>query len=129
MAKVRYMVHVFKDVEKFEGILDASSIFVDKFAYKKIEDGKYLIYCDLTTVDKIEKLVKRFARGTRAIRSVDCDSSAAVQMNEKTNVIIQHATPEAVVAFVDHLAKINNPEWVLMYLTGYNYEEEEDEYI
>ena len=129
MAKVRYMIEVFKDAEKFEGILDAASIFVDKFAYNKREDGKYLIYGDLTTVDNIEKLVKRFARGTRAIRSVDCDSSATVQMNEKANAIIQHATPDAVKVFVDHLAKINNPEWVLMYLTGYNYEEEEDEYI
>ena len=126
MAKVRYMVHVFKDVEKFEGILDAASIFVDGLSYEKREDGKYVLDGDVAS---IEKIVKGFARGTRAIRSVGVDSSAIVQMNEKTEATIKHATSEAVRSFVDRLAGFNNPEWVLMYLQGYNYEEEEDEYI
>ena len=127
MAKVRYMVEVFKDAEKFEGILDAASIFVDSVSYEKREDGKYLIDGDVVS---IEKIVKGFARGTRAIRSVGVDSSAVVQMNEKTEITIKHATSLAVVSFINQLAKFNNPEWVLMYLQGYNYEEEdEDEYI
>jgi len=124
MAKVRYMVHVFKDAFKFEGILDAASIFVDGFSYEKREDGKYILDGSAAS---IEKIVKWFARGTRAIRSVGVDSSAVVQMNEKTEATIKHATSEAVKAFVDRLAEFNNPKWVLMYLKGYNYEE--DEYI
>lgn len=122
MAKVRYMVHVFKDVEKFEGILDAASIFVEGVSYEKREDGRYLLYGNPIS---IEKIIKGFASGTRAIRSVSTDSSALIQMNEKTEVSIKHATSLAVVSFVNQLAKFNNPEWVLMYLQGYNYEEEE----
>ena len=124
MAKVRYMVEIFKNDKKFEGILDAASIFVNGLSYEKREDGKYLLEGDAIS---IEKIIKGFARGTRAIRSVGVDSSAIVQMNEKTEVTIKHATSLAVVSFVNQLAKINNPEWVLMYLKDYNYEE--DEYI
>lgn len=126
MAKVRYMVEIFKDDKKFEGILDAASIFVNGLSYEKREDGKYLLEGDAIS---IEKIIKGFARGTRAIRSVGADSSAIVQMNEKTEANIRYATTDAVKVFVDRLAEFNNPKWVLMYLKGYNYEEEEDEYI
>jgi len=126
MAEAKYMIEVFENTLKFEGILDAASIFVDGVSYEKREDGKYILYGNPIS---IEKIVKGFAHGTRAIRSVGADSSAIVQMNEKTEANIRYATPEAARLFVEQLAKINNPEWVLMYLNGYNYEEEEDEYI
>lgn len=123
MTGIKYMVEVFKDALKFEGILDAASIFVDEFSYEKREDGKYLICGNPRTADTIEKIIKSFARGTRAIRSVGAYSSACVQMNQKTRATIDHATPEGVILFVNQLAKINNPEWVLMYLKDYDYEE------
>lgn len=124
MARKKYTFVVSEDIDKFEAILDAASIFVN-IKSKKIEDGKYVL--EGTTVD-IESLLKKFANGTVAITYPieDRCSSASVVLNDKTSVSIM-GTRDEVESIVGYLNKAYRPEWVLMRI--YNEEEDEDEYI
>lgn len=121
MAIRKYTVYVNKEINRFEAILDAASIFV-KIKSEKIEDGKYILEGSL---DVIETLVKNFANGTMAITSSDREySSAIVKMDNVTININENedAEKDDVVSIVNHLNKIGEPEWVLIRL----YNEEED---
>ena len=108
MADAKYTVYVFKDIDTFETFLDVASMLV-KFKFEKIEDGKYVIE---GSSDVIESLVKKFGNGTQAVtNAIGERSSAVVKMKDIANININNA---------GYLNKINQPEWVLMYLVGYD---------
>ena len=117
MADAKYTVYVFKDIDTFETFLDVASMLV-KFKFEKIEDGKYVIE---GSSDVIESLVKKFGNGTQAVtNAIGERSSAVVKMKDIANININNAGWSDVVLLVSHLNKINQPEWVLMYLVGYD---------
>lgn len=117
MTDVKYTVYVFKDIDRFETFLDVASMLV-KFKFEKIEDGKYVLE---GSSDVIETLVKNFGNGTLAVTNAigEC-SSAVVKMKDMAIININNAGWNDVVLLVSHLNKINQPEWVLMYLVGYD---------
>ena len=117
MTDVKYTVYVFKDIDTFETFLDVASMLV-KFKFEKIEDGKYVLE---GSSDVIESLVKKFANGTQAVtNAIGERSSAVVKMKDIANININNAGWSDVVLLVSHLNKINQLEWVLMYLVGYD---------
>lgn len=117
MTDVKYTVYVFKDIDRFETFLDVASMLV-KFKFEKIEDGKYVLE---GPSDTIESLVKKFGKGTLAVtNAIGERSSAVVKMKDIANININNAGWSDVVLLVSHLNKINQPEWVLMYLVGYD---------
>ena len=117
MTDVKYTVYVFKDIDRFETFLDVASMLV-KFKFEKIEDGKYVLE---GSSDVIETLVKNFGNGTQAVtNAIGKRSSAVVKMKDIANININNAGWSDVVLLVSHLNKINQPEWVLMYLVGYD---------
>jgi len=117
MTDVKYTVYVFKDIDTFETFLDVASMLV-KFKFEKIEDGKYVLE---GSSDVIETLVKNFGNGTQAVtNAIGERSSAVVKMKDIANININNAGWSDVVLLVSHLNKINQPEWVLMYLVGYD---------
>ena len=117
MTDVKYTVYVFKDIDTFETFLDMVSMVV-KFKSEKMEDGKYVLE---GPSDTIESLVKNFGKGTLAVtNAIGERSSAVVKMKDIANININNAGWSDVVLLVRHLNKINQPEWVLMYLVGYD---------
>lgn len=117
MTDTKYTVYVFKDISIFETFLDMVSMVV-KFKSEKMEDGKYVLE---GPSDTIESLVKNFGKGTLAVtNAIGERSSAVVKMKDIANININNAEWSDVVLLVSHLNKINQPEWVLMYLVGYN---------
>ena len=117
MTDVKYTVYVFKDIDRFETFLDVASMLV-KFKFEKIEDGKYVLE---GSSDVIETLVKNFGNGTLAVtNAIGERSSAVVKMKDMAIININNAGWNDVVLLVSHLNKINQPEWVLMYLVGYD---------
>ena len=117
MTDTKYTVYVFKDIDIFETFLDMVSMVV-KFKSEKMEDGKYILE---GPSDTIETLVKNFGNGTLAVTNTigEC-SSAVVKMKDMATININNAGWNDVVLLVSHLNKINQPEWVLMYLVGYD---------
>lgn len=117
MTDTKYTVYVFKDISIFETFLDMVSMVV-KFKSKKMEDGKYVLE---GPSDTIESLVKNFGKGTLAVtNAIGERSSAVVKMKDIADININNAGWSDVVLLVSHLNKINQPEWVLMYLVGYD---------
>lgn len=117
MTDVKYTVYVFKDIDTFETFLDMVSMVV-KFKSEKMEDGKYVLE---GSSDTIESLVKNFGKGTLAVtNAIGERSSAVVKMKDMATININNAGWSDVVLLVSHLNKINQPEWVLMYLVGYD---------
>ena len=117
MTDKKYTVYVDKDINIFETFLDVASMLV-KFKFEKIEDGKYVLE---GSSDVIETLVKNFGNGTLAVtNAIGERSSAVVKMKDMAIININNAGWNDVVLLVSHLNKINQPEWVLMYLVGYD---------
>lgn len=117
MVDAKYTVYVFEQIDRFETFLDVASMLV-KFKFEKIEDGKYVLE---GSSDVIETLVKNFGNGTLAVtNAIGERSSAVVKMKDIANININNAGWSDVVLLVSHLNKINQPEWVLMYLVGYD---------
>lgn len=117
MTDVKYTVYVFKDIDTFETFLDMVSMVV-KFKSEKMEDGKYVLE---GPSDTIESLVKNFGKGTLAVtNAIGERSSAVVKMKDMATININNAGWSDVVLLVSHLNKINQPEWVLMYLVEYD---------
>lgn len=127
MANKKYTVTVpDEQINRFEAVLDAGSIFVH-LDYEKVKTGKYVLEGAETT---IESLIKKFHGGLVGITNVAGQSSACIKLDDASIISIDKSSNDRVMQFVDRLKKIYEPTWVLMYLTGYNYEEEdEDEYI
>lgn len=117
MTDAKYTIYVFEQIENFETILDAASVLV-KLKFEKIEDGKYVLE---GSSNIIEPLVKNIGNGILAVTNAigEC-SSAVVKMKDMANININNAGWNDVVLLVSHLNKINRPDWVLMYLVGYD---------
>lgn len=117
MTDAKYTVYVDKEISRFETIFDVASMLV-KIKFEKIEEGKYVLE---GASDVIETLVKNFGNGALAVTNTigEC-SSAVVKMKDMANININNAVWNDVILLVSHLSKINQPEWVLMYLVGYD---------
>lgn len=124
MAIRKYVVYVNKEIGRFEAILDVASIFV-KIKSKKIQDGKYVLEGSL---DVVETLIHNFANGIMAITKIDAEHSSANMKMSGAKITISEGERDQIESIVNRLIS-NSPEWVVMYLAGCDYDEENNEYI